>query len=66
MIKIIIDEKKLDDDFFVDSKFDVHSKIICGDDLTWQEATYAWIRALEIAGYHPTHTDKIKRFLEGE
>lgn len=60
MLKIIVTEKAFEDkDIGYDSQYDLNCEIAIPEDATYEEAMYAWFKALKVAGYSPEGIDKL-------
>lgn len=56
MIKIIIDNPKGD---IYDTQYSTYCELTVSEDATFEQATYAWFKALEIEGYSPVAVQKL-------
>lgn len=60
MLKIIVTSKALEDkDIGYDAQYDLNCEIVVKEGVTYEEATYAWFKALKIAGYFPKEIDAL-------
>lgn len=60
MLKIIVTEKAFEDkDIGYDSQYDLYCEIEVDEGATYEEAMYAWFKALKVAGYSPEGIDKL-------
>ena len=60
MLKIIVTERALEDkDIGYDSQYDLYCEIEVDKGATYEEAMYAWFKALKVAGYSPKGIDEL-------
>ena len=60
MLKIVIEEKAFEDkDIGYDSQYNLNCEIEVPGDATYEEAMYAWFKALKIVGYSPEGIDAL-------
>lgn len=65
MIKIIVTTKAAEDkDIGYDSQFDLDCEITISNGATYEEATYAWFKALKVAGYYEEGIEELIKKLD--
>lgn len=65
MLKIVIEEKAFEDkDIGYDSQYDLNCEIVVSENATYEEAMYAWFKALKIVGYSPEGIDALMEKLD--